>query len=153
MMRKATPITISMTAASLLLLACGGGDSDALRGRGNPAPAAEPQAAPGEQPAADDPALCTGREYVGYGATKLAERRAVAKLGANRGRVKPFGALNTEFERVLGNKPASLATAYDIAFDGCLTYVATEPKLAQAPTAASAQDACATTARRFWSKA
>lgn len=177
MMRKATPITISMTAASLLLLACGGGDSDALRGRGSPAPAAEPQAAPGEQPAADDPALCTGREYVGYGATKLAERRAVAKLGANRGRVKPFGALKTEFERVLGNKPASLATAdatfaaapprwyaeatanavalktaYDIAFDGCLTYVAAEPKLAQAPTAASAQDACATMARKFWSK-
>ncbi len=91
--------------------------------------------------------------------------------------MKPFGALKTEFERVLGNKPASLATAdatfaapparwyaepaanavalktaYDIAFDGCLTYVATDPKLAAAPTAATASEACAGMARKFWSK-
>ena len=177
-MRKRITFTISMTAASVLLLACGADDSDALQGRGNPAGGAtDTPAANPDQPAAGDPALCGGREYLGYGATKLGDRRVVAKLGVNRGRVKPFGALKTELERVLGNKPASLATAdatfaaapprwyaeatanavalktaYDIAFDGCLTYVATDPKLAQAPTVASAQDACAGMARKFWSK-
>ena len=176
-MQKRITFTISMTAASALMLACGADDSDPLRGHGAPAAADDPAAAPAKPPAAGDPALCTGRAYVGYGPTKLADRRVVAQLGVNRGRVKPFGALKTEFERVLGNKPASLATAdatfaaapprwyaeatanavalktaYDIAFDGCLTYVATDPKLVQAPTAASAEEACAGMARKFWSK-
>ena len=111
-MRKRITFTISMTAASLQLLACGADDGDPLRGRGESRGAGgEPPAATGEQPAAGDPALCKGREYVGYGSSKLTDRRVVAKLGVNRGRVKPFGALKTEFERVLGNKPASLATA------------------------------------------
>ena len=176
-MRKRTTFTIAMTAASMLMVACGADESDALRGRGAPATAGDPAATPAAPPAAGDPALCTGHEYLGYGATKLTDRRVVAQLGVNRGRVKPFGALETELERVLGNKPASLATAnatfaaapprwyaeatanavalktaYDIAFDGCLTYVAADPKLAQAPTAATAQEACAAMARKFWSK-
>ena len=178
-MRKRMTFTISMLATGALLLACGEDEPDALRGRGNPA-AGGPEA-PGDPsapaPAADDPALCTGRTYVGYGAANLHQGRAVAKIGTNRGRVKPFVALETEFERVLGNKPATLATAkatfaaaparwyaepaanavalktaYDIAFDGCLTYVATNAKLAQAPTAASAGEACGDMARKFWSK-
>jgi hypothetical protein len=177
-MRKRIMFTISMLATGALLLACGD-EADALRPGGNPAGGGAGPAAPGDPagPAADDPAQCRGREYVGYGATNLHQGRAVAKIGVNRGRVKPFGALETEFERVLGNKPATLATAkatfaaaparwygepaanavalktaYDIAFDGCLTYVATNPKLAQAPTAASATAACGDMARKFWSK-
>ena len=165
-------------ATATLLLACGGGDDgDALRGRG-PAAGGDMPAAPEAPPAAEAPALCKGgREYVGYAATKLEQTRLAGKVGDNRARMKPFGALKTEFTRVLGSEPASLATAdatfasapprwyaepaanavalktaYDIAFDGCLTYVAADSKLAQAPTAASATDACGAMARTFWSK-
>ena len=73
--------------ASGLLLACSSEESDALHKGGNPAPGGDPVAAPADPPAADDPALCKGREYVGYGASKLADGRVVAKLGTNRGRV------------------------------------------------------------------
>lgn len=177
---KRSTFTIAMLTAGMLLIACGGEDADALSGRGG-GPGDDPNGAkptgPGGDPGAIDPAQCKGREYTGYGATALHAKRVAANIGVNRGRVKPFGALKTEFERVLGNKPASLAsadatfaapparwyaepaanavalkTSYDIAFDGCLTYVAADPKLAQAPTAATAQEACASMARKFWSK-
>ena len=157
-------------------LACGAGDGDSLEPGGNPAAGGDPTA-PGDPAAPANPAQCKGREYVGFASAKLHDGRLVANLGTNRGRVKPFAALKTELQRVLGNSPASLATAdstfaaaparwyteptanavalktaYDIAFDGCLTYVATDPKLAQAPTAQSASTACGAMARKFWSK-
>ncbi len=178
-MRKRNKFTIAILAGGMLLLACGGDDADALNDPGNPTGggAAEPGTGPGHQPGTPDPAQCKSREYTGFGATALHQKRVAANIGVNRGRVKPFGALKTELERVLGNKPASLATAdatfaapparwyaepaanavalktsYDIAFDGCLTYVAADAKLAQDPTAASAQEACGAMARKFWSK-
>ena len=145
-MRKPINPTSFISILAAALLACSSEDADALHKGGNPAAGGDPAVAPVDAPAADDPALCKGREYVGYGASTLHEGRVIAKVGTNRGRVKPFGALKTEFVRVLGNTPASLATAdatfaaaparwyaepaanavalktaYDIAFDGCLT--------------------------------
>ncbi len=125
----------------------------------------------------DDPALCSGREYVGFGSTPLAAGRVVAKLGVDRLRMKPFSALQTEIPRVLGSTPASLAgsaatfgdaparwfdepqanavalqTAFAVAFDGCLTYTASAPEFAGAPDATTATTQCTAMARKFWSK-
>jgi hypothetical protein len=127
----------------------------------------------------NDPALCKAknREYFNFDKAPLTADRAVTRLGDDRARVKPFSALQTEYQRVLGNTPASLAgsgatfgqvpknwyeepqasavalqTAYDIAFDGCLTYTETAPEFASAPDASSASAQCSAMARKFWSK-
>lgn len=125
----------------------------------------------------DDPALCSGRKYVGFGGSSLGADRVVAKRGVDRLRMKPFSALKTEMPRVLGSTPASLIgsaatfgdaparwfeepqanavalqTAYAVAFDGCLTYTASAPEFASAPDATTATAQCATMARKFWSK-
>jgi hypothetical protein len=46
----------------------------------------------------------------------------------------------------------SLQTALAIAFDGCLTYTATDAQYGSAPTAATASAVCADMARKFWSR-
>ena len=100
-----------------------------------------------------------------------------AALGIDRGRVKPYDALATEYARVLGTTPASLAgasdtfaqaparwyaepqgnavalqTAYKIAFDGCIDYTASAPAYATAPDATSAAKVCGEMERKFWSR-
>lgn len=93
--------------------------------------------------------LCTdvGREYVGLGKSRLTRTRIQGLKGMDRGRMKPFSALVTEYGRVLGAENApeliaqsgdtfaspgprayaepaanavSLFTAYRVAFEGCL---------------------------------
>ena len=163
--------------ASCLLLGCGAGDSGELTGGpgagGGETPAGE------ETPAVDpdDPAQCQAREYLGFDSVPLHAGRVAAKIGVDRGRMKPFSALGAEYTRVLGNTPASLQgaaatfgqpparwyeepeanavalqTAYSIAFDGCLTYTASGSEFASAPDATSAPKVCADMARKFWSK-
>lgn len=125
----------------------------------------------------DDPAMCTSQAYKGFGGRDLAGRRAAANIGVDRGRVKPFSALKTEYARVLGVAPASLegadatfgllkprwldepqggaialTKASSIAFDGCLDYTRTAPEFGNAPDAASAKAQCSAMARKFWSK-
>jgi hypothetical protein len=167
------------SAISLLLVACGDdGDPNALRGKNNGDP--NGQTPPGEQPPGqdpNDPALCKSKEYAGFDNLRLDADRKAFKLGEDRGRVKPFGALQTEYARVLGAAPASLQgsgatfgqvpknwyeepeanavalqTAYNIAFDGCLTFTATAPEFEKAPDATSAAAQCGAMARKFWSK-
>lgn len=126
---------------------------------------------------ANDPALCKSREYQNFDHQSLTSGRTVTRLGNDRARMKPFSALQTEYLRVLGNTPASLAgsgatfgqvpkmwfaepeanavalqTAYNIAFDGCLTYTGSDAAYAAAPDATSAQTQCSAMARKFWSK-
>ena len=134
--------------------------------------------AEGEPGDPTDPAVCAkGKEYLGFGDKNLIADRRVVKLGVDRGRIKPFSALRTEYTRVLGAEPASLAasaatfgeaqarwyeepeanavalqTAYAVAFDGCLSYIGTDPAMAVAPDAATAGAQCAAMARKFWSK-
>lgn len=165
---------------ALLIAACGD-DPENLTGRRNN-PGNDPndpnaQGDPNAPTDPTDPALCTSKEYAGFDNIPLHSTRVVAKLGVDRGRVKPFSALQTEYARVLGAAPASLQgagptfgqvparwydepqanavalqTAYGIAFDGCLTYTQTAPEFAAAPDAASAATQCAAMARKFWSK-
>jgi len=165
-------------AVTLLASACGG-DPDELNGRkGAPDPnGATPPGTdtPGQDP--NDPALCKSKEYAGFDNRLLHNDRVAAQIGVDRGRLKPFGALQTEYARVLGAAPASLQgagptfgqvpknwfeepqanavalqTAYNIAFDGCLTFTGTAPEFAAAPDAMNAPAQCGAMARKFWSK-
>ena len=168
--------TIAILASALVLAACAD-DSSGLRPRsGNPDDPNAP-ATPPADPNAPSASCEAGREYLTLDKKSLTINRADLPPGGDRGRVKPFSALQTEYPRVLGSTPASLAdaattfgtpdvrwyeepttssvalqTAYGVAFDGCLTYVATEASMAAAPDATSAAAACASMARRFWSK-
>lgn len=164
--------------ASCILFACGSGDAGSLTGGSGPGSdpnGQDPNGPGGQNP--NDPAKCESRDYVGFDQKHLGEGRVVANIGVDRGRMKPFSALQTEYPRVLGSTPASLAgagatfgappprwyeepeagsvalqTAYGIAFDGCLTYVGADASMSAAPTADSAATACAAMARKFWSK-
>lgn len=118
-----------------------------------------------------------GRSYPQFDGSKLEDSRVNENVGVNRARVKPFAALEKEFQRVLGVVPTSLkgaAGSFDvpaprwfgepeysgvslhamanISFDGCLAYTKTNRALAAAPTADSAKTECATLMRKAWSR-
>ncbi len=57
------------------------------------------------------------RTYKGFDGVDLATGRATALAGANRVRLKPYGLLYAEFERVLGKLPAEAATTFKDAAD------------------------------------
>lgn len=117
----------------------------------------------------------TGRAYTGFGKTALVTDRANENLGVNRARVKPYGVLAGEYQRTLGATPASLAseadtfgepgarwyeeaalnavsmaTAFDVAFEGCLTYTKDAPDYAAAPTDQTASATCTAMMNKFW---
>lgn len=179
-MKASSKFNVLAISVALVAIACGGDPSHLTGGgRGN-GPGNEP--AGGETPGGDptnpdDPAQCSSREYVGFDDLKLHASRKVAALGVDRGRLKPFSALQSEYARVLGAAPASLQgagptfgqvparwyeepeanavalqTAHSIAFDGCLTFTAMAPEFAAAPDATSAPVQCSAMARKFWSK-
>lgn len=147
----------------------------------------EPSPDPGpgdDDPGPDDPTdpgpdpLCTveARSYVGFGQAPLEADRGEAIAGSDRLRVKPFGALAGEYQRVLGvavdtgafadtfgappprwyEEPAASANtlygAYSMAYAGCLEYTATGAQFAEAPTAATADALCRDFGRAFWDR-
>lgn len=172
-------------AGALLLVACVEENSSLdARSKKNGKGGADDDTAATDSAATDDNANnpimeCgnKGRDYASFDNSSLIAARPPTRLGDDRGRMKPFSALQTEYQRVLGNTPASLTgagttfgqvpkmwfeetqassvalqTAYNIAFDGCLTMTATDAAYAAAPDAASAQTQCSAMARKFWSK-
>jgi hypothetical protein len=170
-------LTFTFSLLACVMLACGEGN-DELNG-GPPGGPADPNGNPAAPDPGDpgDPKLCTSKTYAGFDNKELTADRPVARLGVDRARMKPFTALQTEYTRVLGSAPASLAgaaatfgapparwyeepqanavalqTAYTIAFDGCLTYTATAQEFANAPDQPSAETQCGAMARKFWSK-
>jgi len=172
-------LTFTFSFLACVMLACGDGSDELSGGRKSAGGPDDPAAANPDDKGQDpgDPALCTSKTYAGFDNKELTEGRAVLKLGTDRARMKPFSALQTEYNRVLGNTPATLTgaaatfgapvarwydepaanavelqTAYNIAFDGCLTYTATASEFAAAPDANSAATQCGAMARKFWSK-
>ena len=167
--------TIRLTIASALFLSVAGCSSaDELIGQPPPG-----GAGPGADtmPPGPTPEQCTGAAYVGFDGQSLTDKRVKELAGVNRFRIKPFGALQTEYPRVLGSTPQSLAgagatfgdvpprwyeepqanavalqTAYTIGFDGCLTYTASDMKYASSPTGGNAPAFCAEWQRKFWSR-
>lgn len=173
-------LTFTFALLAGVMIACGEDGNDLTGGpqRGGNG-GGEEGTQPGEEgkPDPQDPALCTSKTYAGFDNRELTSERKMLKLGTDRARMKPFSALQTEFQRVLGSTPASLTgaaatfgqpparwneepsanavalqTAYSIAFDGCLTYTATAAEYASAPDGATAEAQCAAMARKFWSK-
>lgn len=117
------------------------------------------------------------RSYKLFDGTKLEEQRLNEGTGVNRARVKPYGVMATELQRVLGNTPASIKTAgpsfnaaparwfaeptysgvsmnkmFEVAFEGCLVYAAANPDMKAAPTAESAKTQCTSFMRKAWSR-
>lgn len=175
---------ISLLATALALGACVtacADDPNALTGRRNGAGSDTPGANPDDPNATPAALECTvkpeGRSYVLFDGTKLEEARVNENVGVNRARLKPFAALQGEYQRVLGLVPPSLAASagsfddaparwfaeaqhsgvslnaiFGISFDGCLAYTKTAPELAAAPTAESAATFCGTLMRKAWSR-
>jgi len=178
-MKTKSAFSISVALVTTFLVACAD-ESSSLTHRGDDKDtnASDPTNAADQQDP-NDPALCApkNRDYKSFDQTTLTAKRTVTRLGNDRGRVKPFSALQSEYARVLGATPASLAgsgatfgqaqknwfeepqanavalqTAYNIAFDGCLDYTKTDAAFAAAPDATSAPTQCGAMVRKFWSR-
>lgn len=118
-----------------------------------------------------------GRSYTLFDGTKLEQSRHNENVGVNRARVKPFAAMEKEFQRVLGVVPPSLkdsAGSFDvpaarwfgeaeysavslhamaeISFEACLAYTKTSPAFAAPPTAETAGAECSKLMRKAWSR-
>jgi hypothetical protein len=137
-------------------------------------------------PGADDPSksgilTCeegpTGRSYTNFDGLKLEAARTNENTGVNRARVKPYAALEKEYQRVLGVAPPSIKTSAasfdtpaarwfsepqysgvslyavaNISFEGCSAYTKGKPEFAAAPTEESANKACTDLMRKAWSR-
>lgn len=172
----------AVAALAASVTACGA-DPDQLTGRQNvPGSDGENNGANPDDPNAAPGALeCTvkpeGRSYVLFDGTKLEEKRPNENVGVNRARVKPFGVMKGEYQRVLGLVPPSLDASagsfdeaparwfaeaqhsgvslnavFDISFEGCAAYTKTGAEFAAMPTAESAATVCTTLMRKAWSK-
>jgi hypothetical protein len=151
-----------------------GGPSDADGGAGPGDPGTPGDGTDG----GGDPGMCAGRAYTGFGGTDLTAGRVVGNIGDDRRRVLPYSALQTEYPRVLGATPASLASeaatfgssqprwygepqssaislyaAYSVAFDGCLATMAAKAQYATAPAAATAMTECTNMTSLYWTRA
>lgn len=117
------------------------------------------------------------RTYKSFDSTNLEDQRVNEGTGVNRARVKPFGVMASEFQRVLGNTPPSLSTSaasfnaaparwfgepvysgvsmnkvFDVSFEGCLTYTTANADMTSAPDADSAKTQCTALMRKAWSR-
>jgi hypothetical protein len=168
--------SILFSSVLVLVTSACSSDPDALAR--HPAPPGATGDGTGEAPPPPEaPVACTSREYKTFDGSLLTKGRAETPPGNDRARLKPFESLASEYARVLGATPASLAgaaatfasppkrwysepqgnavaleTAYAIAFDGCLDFTASDAAYSGAPDATSAPAVCADMARRFWSK-
>lgn len=117
------------------------------------------------------------RSYVLFDGTKMEEQRTNEATGMNRARMKPYGVMASEYQRVLGNTPDSIKTAgpsfnaaparwygepvysgvtmntaFNISFEGCLKYTAANADMKSAPTQDSAKEQCTSFMRKAWSR-
>lgn len=117
------------------------------------------------------------RSYKSFDGAKLEAERPNEGTGVNRARVKPYQVLAAEYQRVLGTTPESIKTAgasfnaaparwygetsysgvtmntaFNIAFEGCLTFTAANANMKSAPTTDSAKAECTSFMRKAWSR-
>lgn len=171
-----TIIIVMLTMAGVALVACEDPEGEGFR-RGNRAPGEEGSEA---QPPGDpnEPGSCAlGGKHVGFAGEDFAASRTVGGLGKDRRRIKPFSALKSEIERVLGSSPStlpqsaaafgdvptrwyaepvagavSLYTTASLVFTACYDAMSA-PTYAQAPTAESATTECTALQRKAWQRA
>ena len=119
----------------------------------------------------------TGRSYVSFDGTKLEASRANEAAAINRARTKPFVVMAGEYQRAVGNVPASLKTSggvfsdpparwaeepsysgvslhavFELTYEACTAYTATATQYAAAPTAESATAECTTLMQKAWNR-
>jgi hypothetical protein len=169
-------------AAAVLVLGCNGRTNATMNGA-NPLDTTPPTVGPnptgpggtgGTPPPA--PHCDFGQSYTGFAGIDLTSDRVDSDIGVDRGRVKPYSALTTEYPRVLGNTPAlipqmastfssppprwfsepqgSAITEYSsfrVAFQGCLS-ATSGTAFSTAPSSAKATQQCTTWATSFWSR-
>ena len=134
----------------------------------------DPSATPAALQCTDKP---QGRSYVLFDGSKLEDTRLDENVGVNRARLKPFGVLKGEYQRVLGLVPASLDAAggsfaeaparwyaeaqhsgislnalFDLSFEGCGALTRTAPVYAAVPTEETAKATCTALMRKAWSR-
>ena len=160
--------------------ACGEDPSVLDRPNGPGGPGGPDPTNPGDPPVTPAALQCTqvpeGRSYVLFDGSKMEASRVNENVGVNRARIKPFGVLAGEYQRVLGLVPASLAAAgssfdepparwyaeaqhsgvslnaiFDLSFEGCIAFTKTSADYAAAPTAATATSVCTSLMRKAWS--
>ncbi len=159
---------------SAYLLACGGDPNALTGGPGTGANPDDPNAAPGALECSAKP---EGRAYILFDGSRLEGKRTNENVGVNRARVKPFGVLKGEYQRVLGLVPPSLGAsassfdeppprwfaeaeqsgvslnaAFSLSFEGCSAYAKTRADMAEAPTSVTASAVCTSLMRKAWSK-
>jgi len=176
-----------MTAAAMVMAGCTLGNTEVKLGNhpidqidpatGLPIPPEDPLPTEPVDPVI--PARCDmGKQYTGFAGTMLEAGRVDNDMGLERGRVKPYTALVSEYQRVLGNNPAligtsattfgqdparwlteptssavTIYTAFRVAFQGCLTVTSVAgSKYATLPTNSTAATECSAWARKFWSR-
>jgi len=143
----------------------------------NPGGEGDPNA-PGGPDAPGDPSqpgtCAVGTPHIGFDMQDFVKDRPVGAIGVDRRRLKPFSALRTEFQRVLGAQPAAMAsseaaygtvqarwysepvagavstvTTYSLAFAGCYDTM-TDAAYTAAPTTATATTKCTELQRKAW---
>jgi hypothetical protein len=168
-------IIVTMTLAAVSLLACEETEGEGFR-RGNRNPGDDGA----EQDAAQDPnepgGCALGAKHVGFAGEDFAASRTAGGIGKDRRRIKPFSALKSEIERVLGTSPATLSqsaaafgdvpvrwyaepvagavslyTTASLVFTACYDAMSA-PTYTQAPTAATAATECAALQRKAWQR-
>lgn len=170
--------TMTVSFCSLLVVACVGEVDSLTGGRRGPGggPGDDPE---GTTPGADptQPGTCKeGDPHKGFADVDFVGDRKPGAIGADRRRVKPYSAMNSEFQRTLGTVPNALAqsgaafgdvparwyaeptagaislyTTYTLAFTACYDAM-TAPAFAQGPTAETAAVECAKMQRKFWQR-
>jgi hypothetical protein len=152
----------------------GGGGGAGASGGGDPGSGGQP----GSDGGVPTMMCAASHSYVAFDGHALENDRLPTALGYDRDRIKPFSALGDEYARVLGNRPALLAsmastfaspparwyqepqasaiTLYSslrIALQGCATLTAADARYATLPGAADAATMCGSWASTFWSRA
>ncbi len=176
---------------ALAVSACGS-DGDSLLGNGNGGGggangngSGDPGApgGPGQPGGPDAPPQleCTakpqGRAYINFDGTDLATTRVNENVGINRARLKPYGVMASEYQRVLGLVPPSLAGAadsfdepparwfsearqtgvslsaiFDISFEACVAFTKDAGDYAAMPDATSAAAVCTNLMKKSWNR-
>lgn len=167
---------LPMLAFGALVAACAE-PADELSGRRRNHPLGDDDDTSEETSSGDPtkPGSCeVGTTHIGFANTDFVADRKLGALGENRRRVKPYSAMRTEIDRVLGVVPTaleqssaafgeiparwyveptagavSLYTTYTLAFSACYASM-NDATHEAAPTATTASSECQTLQRRAW---
>lgn len=169
---------IATTIVSMMIIGCDA-DTDSLYAGGRRRTTDGDDATNGSTSGADptQPGSCQeGVPHPGFANVDFVADRAIGAIGADRRRVKPHSALQTEFQRALGRVPEKLAssaaaygevparwyaeptagavslyTTYTLAFSTCYDTMDGAP-YTEMPSASVASTECAKMQRKFWQR-